>query len=213
MMKLCRLPSTPKNQSSKHAELASRCLRWFAARSTRRGIVGATEIQIANGYVADAVAIGGFQHRFLKTYLSQSGLSEKWFNGSTVVGDINNELPCVFEVKVSPEDFVSTFGDSAKHANRKDPVCSMHWCVTPKGLVRPSELPDFWGLLEASCQGLKEVKMPTVFVVSDATIHKFGYDILKYGRRRVANWLHIPVCPECLSESEKRDEKRESDDG
>lgn len=192
----------PKNQSEEHAELASRCLRWFAARSTGRGIVGAKEIEVAHGYIADAVAIGGFQSRFLDTYLSRSGIIRKWFNGGKFVGDINNELPCVFEVKVSRSDFVSTFGDSVKHANRKEPIGSMHWCVTPKGLISPHELPDFWGLLEASGQGLSETRMPRVFVVSEATIHKFGYDILKYGGRRAAGWLNIPVCPNCLNAAE-----------
>ena len=204
MIELSSLLAVPRNQSAEHAELASRCLRWFAARSTGRGIVGATEVSIAPGYVLDAMAIGGFQHRHLTKYLSRSGLHEKTIRCTTgepeTVGDTYNEFACAFEVKVSRADFRSTFGDSPKHSNRKAPIASMHWCATPKGMVVSDELPEFWGLLEASGCGLRETRPPQVFVVGSATIHKCAYDIQMRGRRGSANWLHIPTCPCCLTE-------------
>lgn len=168
----------PKNQSKEHAELATRSLRWLASRSTGRGIVGATEIEVMQGYIADAVALAGFQLRFLERYT---------INSEAIRPRIQ-EFACVFEVKVSVPDFNSTFGTTDKHANRHKPVGSLHWCVTPKNMVAPSLLPEFWGLLEASGQGLREVRMPRACVVSRPTIHKIAYQILWYGRRRHANY-------------------------
>ena len=194
--------SVPRNQSIEHVELSSRCLRWFAARATGRGIVGATEIRIADGYVCDAVGIGGFQHRYLVRYLVASGLREKKFVGETVNGDIFNEFACIFEVKVTRADFLSTFGPSHQHANRKSPIGSLHWCVAPKGLIDASELPGFWGLLEASGRGLRQQKAPQITQVSEPTIHKFAYDIMTQGQFRKARWLNIPTCPQCLTDYE-----------
>ena len=164
----------PRNQSAEHAGLASRSLRWRSVRATRRGIVGATEIAVVRGYVADVVAIAGFQYRFLCRYCG----------GIDAGDDAVNEFVCIFEVKVSRGDFASTFGPSAKHRNRHRAVGRMHWCVTPRGLVKPDELPDWWGLLEKSGCGLREVKTPRMFPFDRADVNAVAYQILMYGSRR-----------------------------
>lgn len=175
-------------QSSLHQDLSWKSLDWLAARSTQRGILGTTEVVLAQGYVADAVALAGLQHRLLVRYLDTSGLVEKFVRedgngGLEETGDVRNELVCVFEVKVSRRDYLSTFDGAGKKPNRHSPVGSMHWCVTPRGMVEPQEVPNFWGLLQPRGSGLQEVKSPTMFVVSEILVHRVAYEILKRGRR------------------------------
>ena len=185
------------NQTAEHQELSARALRWLAARATVKGIVGATEIALRRDYVADAVAIASFQERLLRRYLK-----------TDTTCHMMNEFVCVFEVKVTRADFLGTFGPSAKHNNRQQPVGTMHWIVVPKGLVEPYEAPPFWGLLEASGRGLSEKRAPRVFPYDTSAVHAAAYQLLVYGERRAATWTAIPVCPECGEKypEERRDE-------
>jgi len=47
--------------SKEHTALSYRALSWLQSRATGKGIVGTTEVNIEDGYVADAVAIASFQ--------------------------------------------------------------------------------------------------------------------------------------------------------
>jgi hypothetical protein len=85
------------------------------------------------------------------------------------------ELACgywayLFEVKVSRPDFLSTFGPNhkAEHGNRHHAVASLHWVVTPAGLLNTDDravLPGWWGLLEQAGTGLREVRPPRLIEV------------------------------------------------
>lgn len=64
------------------------------------------------------------------------------------------------EVKISRSDFMREIDDPSKRAPAET---LMHECyfATPKGLVRPDEVPEGWGLLEVSGAGLRRLKAPT----------------------------------------------------
>ncbi len=180
----------PANQSKLHVELAERSLRWLRARATKSGVVGATEVGIARGYVADAVALASLQWRFLNHYMSESGFTRPdmhtGFGGwrDEAGAEVLTEFAWVFEAKATRPDFLATFGGRGKkHVNRHTPIGSLHWCVVPKNLGDVRELPAFWGLLEMCGQGLRVVRIARVFNVSQGLIHRFGYEILKRGRR------------------------------
>lgn len=166
----------PRNQSAHHFALCQRCLPWFASRSTRRGIHGALEVRVADGYVCDALAIGAFQDRFIRNYAKRSGLERR--GTADDVWAEWCELACVFEIKVTRADFLSTFSGGPKHENRHVPLGSLHWCVTPRGLIQGDELPEWWGLLEQSGGGLAEQKSPRLFKIGEATLHSFAYELL-----------------------------------
>ena len=186
----------PGNQSAEHWELVKRCIAWFDSRSTRRDVYAATEVAVADGYVVDAASLGGLQHRYLQSYLFDAGLKEKYARstpdgaGFEVLGDVWNELTCVFEAKVTRSDFLSTFGASDKHANRKRPIASLHYCVTSTGLVEPSELPEFWGLLEVCGRGLRVARVAKFQQVSESSVWNFGYCLLRAGKRRTDHRRH-----------------------
>lgn len=197
---------TPRNQSDTHFELSARSLRWLGARSTRRGVLGNTEVFLEPQYVADALGICGLQDRYFGRYLHFSGLCAKHIrsdgHGNPIVcGDVDNELACVFEVKVSRSDFLSTFRRGSRRENRLRPVGSLHWCVTPRNLVSPDELPDFWGLLESSGSGLREVRLPVLHILPDPQLYLLAYRLLKC-QYRPQSAMRIPTCPSCGSDYE-----------
>ena len=177
-----------KSETARHRELSHRALRWLHPRVTRRGLCGATEVRLASGYVADAFALCFLQSRFDRQYHPSAKTGEQiieLLGGGHVTLDeydyseLGREYACVFEVKVSRPDFLSTFGAAeGKHANRHKPTGSLHWVVCPRGLVKPSEVPDFWGLLETSGSGLRETKRPKWFDVNHRIINRFAYALL-----------------------------------
>jgi hypothetical protein len=198
-MQICEQLNVPRNQTPEHCELANRAIRWMGARSTGRGIYGGTEVRLAEGFVVDAAAIGGFQRRFLAEYLEVSGLKEKTYACGEIRGDVCNEFACVFEAKATRSDFLNTFGaKSGHHANRHEPIGSLHWCVTPPGIVKDDELPEFWGHLQATGSGLKQVKLPRIVLVEQETINRFAYGILTSGAYN--QWKLLSVCPNCFDE-------------
>jgi len=87
---------------------------------------------------------------------------------------------CVFEVKVSREDFLNTFGNrKTSHAKaRMEPVGTAHWVVAEKGICKPEELPDFWGLLVPYGTGLTEKKMPKLNLLPESRLHAMAFDML-----------------------------------
>ena len=70
----------------------------------------------------------------------------------------------VIECKTSRADFLA---DRAKPF-RKDPTLGMggwRWMFTPVGLVKPTELPEGWGLAECTERGVRKVHKPKEFLV------------------------------------------------
>lgn len=172
--------------SKEHIDLAIRSLAWLRNRTTRSGIRGTTEVRLAKGYLADVAALCSLQQRFFQRYCDYSGLKpltgHHEFKEDEPVfvqtGDIGNYLACVFEAKTSREDFLKTFNHGPNHANRHEPIGSMHWCVTPRGLIEPEELPVFWGLLEKSGNGLSEKKPPKLNKLTDAQFDSFAHKLI-----------------------------------
>lgn len=135
--------------------------------ATLRGWRYGFEIPLGRGYIPDAVVLCGFQGRFAERYAPECP-----------------EHICIFEAKASRADFLGTFGPGPKHANRHESIGTLHWCVTPRGLVAPEEVPAFWGLLEISGNGLRETKQPVYCTQKDARVHEAAYALLWYGQIR-----------------------------
>lgn len=154
-------------RSKLHDDLSARALRWVAARATRAGIRASTEVYLDREYVADAAAVGMLQSRFRRALgcpADYCPAASHWL--------------MIFEVKVARADFLSTFGDARPaYGDRAMPVGSCHWCVRAKG-VKTCELPTFWGVLEQSSTGLREVRRPLVYDIAPETLHRAGYAIL-----------------------------------
>lgn len=171
--------------SKRHTQLQYMARRWIENRSFK--ICGLAECSVV-GYLADFFAIAGMQNAHHERYAKYSGLKmmsmgsrmtdDGW---ETVIrGDVDRWYVCVFEVKVSRSDFLNTFGkkDSPHAKARMEPVGTAHWVVAEKGICKPEELPDFWGLLEPYGVGLTEKKMPKLNILPDKTLHAFGFDLL-----------------------------------
>ena len=62
-----------------------------------------------------------------------------------------------YEVKVSRRDFAREIEDPSKRRHAED-VASECYFVTPHGLLKPDELPEGWGLIEAGAE-LRRVKV------------------------------------------------------
>ncbi len=172
----------------KHNELALLGLTWLQNKATAKGMRGTTEVTLDQGYVADAVVLCRLQNCFFKRYCEHShltpitgyGILDK-AKGKVVYkweGEVDNYFACIFEAKASRSDFLSTFNDGEKHKNRHKPIGNLHWCITPKGLVRPDELPDFWGLLEPYGAGLTEKKIPLINLLTNAEIDRIAHQLL-----------------------------------
>jgi len=175
-------------KASKHDDLALMALTWLRNKVTARGMRATTEVCLAEGYVADAVALGGFQYGFLTKYCK--AWNKKPIEGTSVWDDvqkkfvykrsdgISNYFACIFEAKATRSDFLHTFGSGPNHQNRHQPIGSLHWCVTPRKLINPDELPDFWGLLEEYGSGLHEVKKPKLNILAESQMDKIAHQLL-----------------------------------
>src|SRR3990167_3268438 len=86
------------NQSRQHQDLANRSLGWLSRRASMRGVRGTTEVTLPHlaGVQVDALALCGLQRRFHPQYAL--GTDYKY-----------EALVCVFEVKVSRDDFHRSF--------------------------------------------------------------------------------------------------------
>jgi len=162
--------------SEQHNLLVEKGLRWLQNRATGRGLRGGFEVPVADGYVADAVGLCAFQHRFAEMYvregIKQSGMS------SLLVP----EVACVFEAKATRADFLATFGGGERHKNRKQPVGSLHWVVCTRKIAEPGELPPFWGMLSTRGNGLTEVRRPTFCELADGELERIAYQVLWYAK-------------------------------
>jgi hypothetical protein len=158
--------------------------RWIENRSFKR--ITLPECSSV-GYLADLVSIAGLEDAYHARYAKHNGLEQMYMvpdpenpENRIIGGDIDRWFICVFEVKVQRSDFLNTFGnkDSVHAKARLKPVGTAHWVVAEKGVCRPEELPDFWGLLEPYGTGLTEKKMPVLNVLPDSIIHSIGFDMM-----------------------------------
>lgn len=171
--------------SKRHIELQNMVARWIGNRSFK--MCGLPEVGVI-GYIADFVALAGMNNEYHTRYSKHSGLTKKYMTTRKtdegwerkVFGDIDRYYVCVFEVKVSRSDFLNTFaGKDTSHAKaRMQPVGTAHWVVAEKGICKPEELPDFWGLLEPYGAGLTERKKPKLNVLPDSELHLVAFEML-----------------------------------
>jgi len=173
-------------KSEKHIELQNMVVRWIRNRSYK--ICGLPESNVV-GYIADFVAIAGMHDAYHTRYARHSGLTKKYMapdfdpggeNIYRVHGDIDRWYVCVFEVKVSRSDFLNTFGGkNTPHAKaRMEPAGTAHWVVAAKGVCKPGELPDFWGLLTPYGMGLTELKIPKLHILPESKLHAMAFEML-----------------------------------
>jgi len=159
-------------KSKLHIELAQRALTWLEVRATGRGIRGCEEVALAEGYVADAVAISGL------TYANQQlfvGTKRDWNQKEA------DTYAWVFESKVSRSDFIKTFKRDGHFGSRLNPIANFHLIVCPRGMIKADEVPEFWGLLEQRGAGLGVVKMPTMIPLDTMKLYEISYCILRSG--------------------------------
>jgi hypothetical protein len=162
--------------TAQHAELRSLALNWLANRATAHGIRGATEVFLRKGFIADAAALCSLQARFHQTYC------DAWHTDplTLVTHDhqamISNYYACVFEIKTSREDYRKTF--ASETSGRLKPAGSLHWVVTPRGLIEAIELRAPWGLLEIKGAGLAERVIPRWMPMTEVEQDRFAHCLL-----------------------------------
>lgn len=171
--------------SDLHKELSIRAVSWMNSRATRSGMRWATEFQLRQGWVADCVIFAFPQIRFF----DQIKKSEKYTHWDVwKKNGLPDSLMYVFESKVSKADFNKSF---APGAYKDRLIGHVHYVVTPKGLVDESELPEGWGLLIKSGNGLREVVRPILNHIPDDFRYQIGYRMLwsAYGHRAsIEDW-------------------------
>lgn len=167
--------------SDRHTELQNMVVRWLKNRTFK--MCGLPECNMV-GYVADFVAIAGMSDEYHTRYTTHSRLRKKYASAARGIyqeyGDIDRWYVCVFEVKVSRNDFLTTFGNKeSPHARaRLRPAGTVHWLVAEKGICEPKELPDFWGLLVPYGAGLTELKKPKLHILAETKLHAIAFDML-----------------------------------
>jgi len=154
-----------------HIDLQKRVPAWLRGRVTGRGLRFGYEIRLAEQYVADVVALCSFQGR----YHDQYSPGEKY-----------TEQLLVFEAKATRADYLSTFRHSYDkrpnaHVNRLTPIGSLHWIVAFPKVCDSDEVPDPWGLLVRTGGGLRELKAPTFYGITEKQRLNAAYELLWYG--------------------------------
>ena len=167
--------------SEEHNELTARAGTWFGARATKSGIRGSHELMIRDKYIADYVALGSFQDRFQDAYFINSKRKRPAFHlgermpADEILWTVIGYWLCVFESKISRSDFQSTF---TRGITRHEPAGNMHWLITPKGMLSDDEVPEDWGLLEKSGNGLRERRMTRICDVDNNHIRMIAHRML-----------------------------------
>ena len=179
------------SKGDRHIELQNMVVSWIGNRSFK--MCGLPECNVV-GYIADFVAIAGMHSEEHTKYTKYSGLTKKYMTSRKtdeglirkVFGDIDRWYVCVFEIKVSRPDFLNTFGErKTPHSKaRMKPVGTAHWVVAEKGICKPEELPDLWGLLTPYGTGLAELKKPKLHILPEEKLHAMAFDML---------WLQMNV--------------------
>jgi hypothetical protein len=178
--------------SDLHTNLTKRVRGWMRRRATGAGIDYATEVYLAESYVADAVVIGSLQHRFWLE-VTRSSIEEFRSLGSRDRVIAPEKLVMVFETKVSRSDFMCTFNGNSER-NRSKPIGNLHYLVTPPGLKCSDHLPDWWGILEQSGNGLRQVRHARYGVIEEAYLWHAAFRVLLAQHRN-------PRCFICLGQT------------
>ena len=175
--------------SARHLDMQHRAVTWTVAKATGRGIRAGLEIALEAGYVADAVVLMSWQYRFAEEYGLITRMRRQTPREQSILPmEINPEVACVFECKVSRSDFMATFG---QESNRARAAGNLHWVVGPAKAISESHLPEFWGVLTPKGRGLSELRPPTLCPTTHAVIHQIAYQLLWYGidsRGAKAGW-------------------------
>lgn len=164
-------------KSDLHIELARRALVWLETKATGRGIKGCEEVILDDGYVVDCAALSGLQMAHERNFVGRH--KERGFDEAA------DDYAFLFESKVSRSDFFNTFKRGNHRGDRMQPKGNFHFVVTQRGLLKPEEVPGFWGLLEQSGAGLRVAKMPAYQPLETVKLYELGYLILrsiKYGK-------------------------------
>jgi|SRR5581483_8413481 len=180
--------------SKLHCDLTDRVLGWMRRRVTGVGFDYASEVYLADGYVADAVVIGSLQHRF---WLEVTSSDIEEFRS---LGDMDRviapeKLVMVFETKVSRQDFMCTFNGS-KEGNRRKPIGNLHYLIIPQALKCEDHLPEWWGILEQSRKGLRQIRQAKYIATDDSQLWHAGFRVLLAQHRN-------PRCLTCLHQLEE----------
>jgi len=171
-----------------HKELSVRAISWMNSRMTGSGIRWATELQLESGWIADCVAFGFPQIRHfdrIKKINNHSEALDVWHKK-----EFPDHFLYVFETKVSKSDFNKSF--SGNHETHKlEPIGNLNYVITPKGLISENELPEGWGWLMQSGNGLREMIVPKLYEITNEFRFKIGYRMLwsAYGyRASIEDW-------------------------
>lgn len=187
--------------SELHSDLTNRVAGWMRRRVTGAGFDYATEVYLARGYVADAVVIGSLQHRFwLDVTASDIQEFRRLGNMDRVVAP--EKLVMVFETKVSRQDFLCTFNGNVE-GNRRNPVGNLHYLIIPQALKCEDHLPAWWGILEQSRKGLRQIREAKYMATDDSRLWYAGFRVLLAKHRN-------PRCLTCLHEIEESLEREKS---
>lgn len=183
--------------SQLHTELTRRVRPWIRRRVTGAGLDYATEVYLAESYVADAVVIASLQYRFLLETSSPS--KHPWRSTCDPLHSSHSILPerlvIVFETKVSRSDFLATFrprrSKPCSSTNRSNSVGNLHYLVTTDDIKCDDCLPPFWGVLCKSGGGLKQVKSAQFQDISQERLYHAAFRVLLASARN-------PRCFICL---------------
>ena len=169
-----------------HDALKTRALAWLNGRVTTKGMPCATEVCVGREYVVDAAALCSLQRSYFQRYLEGSGLRQVGdfarpgrsasYYDIVMDEEIENLFVCIFESKVSRGDYFKTFTDGKNRT--ESPVGNLNWVVTTRGLVEVKEVPEKWGLLETSGNGLREIKKPKLKKLTKVDIDAIAHSLL-----------------------------------
>lgn len=179
--------------SALHVELTKRTRRWLKHRVTGAGMDWASEVYLAESYVADAVAIGSLQHRFWLEAI-KSNIEEYRTSGSHDRIIAPEKLTMVFETKVSRNDLLCTFRQES--GNRLSPIANLHYLVVSESLTNFDCLPEWWGILRQSGNGLGQLRPARFCDITEAALWHAGFRVLLAQHRN-------PRCFICLGQTEQ----------
>lgn len=160
--------------SKLHKELSIRAVSWMNSRMTKSGMRWATEFQLESGWVADCAILAYPQMRF--------------FDQIKPKPEPTDNLLYIFEAKASRMDFKKCFD---KNGLKNRMIGNLHYIVTPKDLIKSEELPEGWGWLMQSGNGLREMVRPNYHLITDYFKYHMGYRMLwtAYGyRSSIEDW-------------------------
>ena len=170
--------------SALHVELTKRTRRWMRRRATGAGVAWASEVYLGQGYVADAVLVGSLQHRFWLE-VTKSNIEEFRALGSRDRVIAPEKLVIVFEAKVSRSDFLATF--SRENGNRLAPAGNLHYLVASDNLTNFDCLPGWWGILQQSGNGLRQIRPSIYRDVAEQQLWHAGFRVLLAQRSAISN--------------------------